>query len=617
MIGKTLAHRYRIDALIGSGGMAVVYRATDMRTKRVVAIKQLKEQYSQNTEFLERFDREAMASAKVRHPNIVSLLDIGEEEGQRYLVIEYVKGMTLKDLIRERGRLTPDEAIKITLYILSALEHAHERGIVHRDVKPQNVLVDDNGHIKIADFGIAKMADAATMTMADNSVMGSVHYFSPEQAKGKPATAASDLYSTGIVLYEMLTGRVPFDGNTPFEVARQHTDSKHKPASNYAPEVTPALEEILTKALCKDLSQRYQTAIQMSIDLRKARRQPQGGFVIMRPVAREDLEEAEKRPQHTKRVKRRRKPRKLTLVVSVILGLLILGFIGVMGYRIIDEALSYTTMPDAVGLEEAAGLRALERAGLRGTVQRYRDEMPMGQVYEQKPQAGERILRNEYVILYVSQGTGQLTVPDVLGLPQEKAVEALNAAGLEPGDILVDMSEMAPGLVFAQLPTAGEIVNGSTVVDLHISGGLVIVPDLSGISEEQAYTQLQNLGLAVGVVSRMAVEETERDGLVQSQYPIVGERVFPGTEIDLSVARAGTRPYRAEITVKVKIPQGGAHLRVVLVGEDDEEDQYAAMVTQEGDRSVKIEMRSSDVGEMPYRVYLDTLFQYEGVVTLR
>lgn len=249
--GRILAGRYRIDQQIGVGGMAVVYRATDLNTQHFVAVKVLKPEYNQDAEYVARFQREAEAASKMTHHNIVNLLDVGmDSSGNRYLIMEYVEGQTLKDVIREKGRLSETSAVQITIRILSALQHAHSNGIIHRDIKPQNILMQSDGHVKVADFGIARMANKNTLAKGD-SVMGSVHYFSPEQASGKEAGVTSDIYSVGVTLYEMLTGRVPFDSNNPVAIAMQHIHNTPVPIQQYAPETSDAVCHVCMKAMDK------------------------------------------------------------------------------------------------------------------------------------------------------------------------------------------------------------------------------------------------------------------------------------------------------------------------------------------------------------------------------
>ena len=269
MSERILANRYRLTEQIGMGGMAIVYKAIDMRTGHNVAVKVLRPEFNEDIEFISRFQREAEAASKMTHHNIVNLLDVGMDNDNRYLVMEYVQGKTLKEVIQERGKLTSPLACQITIRILSALEHAHRNGIVHRDIKPQNILVHADGHIKVADFGIARIANSSTLTRGDN-VMGSVHYFSPEQARGENAQATSDIYSTGVVLYEMLTGRVPFDGDNPVAVAMQHLHAQPVPIQSLAPDVPQSVSNVCLKAMEKNPAMRYQSARDMAQDLRQA-----------------------------------------------------------------------------------------------------------------------------------------------------------------------------------------------------------------------------------------------------------------------------------------------------------------------------------------------------------
>jgi len=258
MIGRVISGRYVIQAIVGTGGMAVVYRAFDKKKNRIVAIKVLRPEFESDEEFVRRFSREAEAASKVSHENIVNMLDVGTDGDLRYIVMEYVDGQTLKDMIRQQGFLNPDTAIRMTIRILAAVDHAHRNGIVHRDIKPQNILVDADGHVKVADFGIARLKAAQTTRVDSDgqgiSALGSVHYFSPEQARGEVADEKSDLYSVGVVMYEMLTGQVPFDGETSVSVALKHVSEEPRSMREHQSSITKALDEVVMRALCKEAS---------------------------------------------------------------------------------------------------------------------------------------------------------------------------------------------------------------------------------------------------------------------------------------------------------------------------------------------------------------------------
>ena len=277
LIGKVVSRRFRVEEVIGSGGMAVVYRAFDLKTHQTVALKVLREEYEHDEEYRERFQREAEVGRRLNHPNIVNLVDSGAVGGVRYIALEYVDGKTLKEIIQQKGTMQQEEAVHYALQILAALGHAHSRKIIHRDIKPQNLMVTRSGQLKMGDFGIAGIADTKTLT-GDGSVIGSVHYFSPEQAKGMRATEASDLYSVGVILYEMLTGHVPFQGETAVSVAMMHLMKEPTPVEEEA-EVSPALAKIIRKALEKQPQNRYQSADAMIRDLRRGLRHPDGAFM--------------------------------------------------------------------------------------------------------------------------------------------------------------------------------------------------------------------------------------------------------------------------------------------------------------------------------------------------
>ena len=406
---RILANRYRLTEQIGMGGMAIVYRAVDLRTGHNVAVKVLRPEYNEDNEFISRFQREAEAASKMTHHNIVNLLDVGMDGENRYLVMEYVQGKTLKTVIQERGKLSPALAGQIAIRILSALEHAHRNGIVHRDIKPQNILVHADGHIKVADFGIARIANSSTLTKGDN-VMGSVHYFSPEQARGEGANATSDIYSTGVVLYEMLTGKVPYDGDNPVAVAMQHLHATPVPIQNLAPDVPPALIRVCMKAMEKNPAMRYQTARDMAADIRDALENRQD-----HPVYPEkELEVQQPKPQFKEENKTNsdtgrnqvtgpQKGRVIRILMTIILGIaLVTGlFFGVRA--IFHQVTTTATVPAVLEMNVKDAEELLTREGLKYEEMFFNNEnVKVNTVFVQKPEADTVVRKGDTVLLSVS-----------------------------------------------------------------------------------------------------------------------------------------------------------------------------------------------------------------------
>ena len=582
---KILANRYRLTEQIGIGGMAIVYRAVDLRTGHNVAVKVLRPEYNEDSEFISRFQREAEAASKMTHHNIVNLLDVGMDGENRYLVMEYVQGKTLKTVIQERGKLSPSLAGQITIRILSALEHAHRNGIVHRDIKPQNILVHADGHIKVADFGIARIANSSTLTKGDN-VMGSVHYFSPEQAKGEGASATSDLYSTGVVLYEMLTGRVPYDGDNPVAVAMQHLHATPVPIQNLAPDVPPALVRVCMKAMEKNPALRYQTARDMAADIRAAlENRPD------RPVyAEKDLDVQQPKPQikeemngnvsgrpvlsDTDRNKtaaaRRKKIRNIILTVLLGVALAVGIFFGVRA--ILSNVLTTTKVPYITGLDVKDAEELLTREGLKFEEMYFNtDDVKVNEVMVQKPEAEAIVRKGDTVMLSISSGPSQMTMPDVLGMSVEDATATLKSYGFIPTVERVINGDAPMDTVVSQLPAANEKVNKDTPVTVSISGGKTTVPKLRNLTMAEAEELLKQNRLKLNpVLTYVDTRNAKEHGKITSQTPAENLEVMLDTEVSLNIYRYPTDKADYSFDVTLNKSDEDINLRVVLIADGSE-----------------------------------------------
>ncbi|MBQ7886041.1 MAG: protein kinase [Clostridia bacterium] len=609
LIGRIISRRFRVEDIIGRGGMAIVYRAFDLKTHQTVALKVLREEYEDDPEYKERFKREAEVNKKLNHPNVVNSIDAGFVSGISYIAFEYVDGQTLKDMINENGKMEQDEAVHCALSILAALSHAHQRGIIHRDVKSQNVMITRSGQVKIADFGIAGLADTKTLT-SDGNVMGSVHYFSPEQAKGMRATSASDLYSVGIILYEMLTGHVPFEGETAVSVAMMHLMETPKPVKEEA-SVCRAVELIMDRALQKEPRERYQSAEAMIRDLRRALRHPDGEFMEQKLL----MEKPAQKIAEIRASGSGRRTGRIVLGACAALIMLIVIFAGVSVYR---SLFVLTRMPDLTGVDEATAQRLVAGAHLSAKVDYGYSDVMEGFVSHQIPAAGDRVSRGETVYVTISLGSDMLTVQRFTGLAQDEATAAVIAQGFVPGKITIVPSDQLAGTVIAQQPETGTSAKIGSAVNLTVSGGCVVVPELAGQREEEALSRIQSLGLACGMITYENVVDARQDGVVLSQTPERFEQVLPGSVVEMSVGYYDKRRFTASVKVTVQVPREGVSVRVTLVGEDGKEsDMYSAMHTEPGEITLDVLLRSEQSGVKTWRVYLDGGFRSEATAILQ
>jgi beta-lactam-binding protein with PASTA domain len=560
MIGTLFDGRYRIIRKLGSGGMANVYLAEDEELGRRVAIKILNDHHASDDQFVERFRREAKNAAGLSHPNIVSIYDRGQAEGTYYIAMEYLEGRSLKERIVADGALPLGDAIEVTRQILRALGFAHRRGIVHRDIKPHNVLLVQDGsgdeRFKVTDFGISRTT-ASQMTEA-GSIVGTAQYLSPEQARGAPVDQRSDVYSVGVVLYELLTGRLPFTGETPLEIAMKHLSEVPKAPSELRPEISADLDMIVLRALAKDPADRYDSAEEMEREL--ALVAAGGGvtaetaeaatavlagaglaesastMISRRPVVAPKTEDDYRRYYEYEEPRRRRRPIwPWLLAILLLAGALVGGF---YAWDRIQDELS-ATRPVAVPFVEGQRLPVARRnilnAGLRPIpISRSHDTVPRGIVFRQEPSAGERIQRGNAVRLVVSTGKPRVVVPDVVGAREADAISTLRAAGLVPNAVDI-FSDQPSGTVIAQDPGGGtSIVRGSTV-RINISKGqqTIGVPNVIGQSYDSAAEQLRRAGFTP---VRRDVDAAEPEGTVVDVEPSPGSLVPPGTRVTVSVS---------------------------------------------------------------------------------
>ena len=561
MSSKLLAGRYELIEKIGDGGMAVVYKGKDRLLNRYVAIKILRPEFTKDEQFIENFRKESQAAAGLSHPNIVGVYDVGKEGNIYYIVMELIEGKVLSQIIREKGRLDYKEAIDITRQVASALSLAHKNQIVHRDVKPHNILMTGAGVAKLADFGIAKAVSAATIVGGSNKVMGSVHYFSPEQARGSYVDERSDIYSLGIVLYEMLTGKVPFDGDNPVSIALMHINDEVPSVTAEVPGLPPQLEKIIKKATAKYQSSRYRSIDELISDLDDIEfiTKVMGKKAFVNEGVAVDVKEepavekpakpkkttkpakAEKPAKPAKKAKSSdggKKPGKLTdhmMTVFIIVACLILAAVGVFGLGSMlgwfGEDAAEIQVPDFSGktFEQAEAEASLIGLKLQQGEVIYDRVQEEGKIISSTPSAGSTVAEGQIIRVNISKGKRDGAVPELLEKDVNEATELAEGLGFKVNITIVE-SHLPKDTVISQNPAGGSIIKNGSTIEIEVSDGKgkekIEVPNLIGKTPDEASVLIAEAGLSVGNVG---YEET--DGMAQNL--IFWQEIEPGTEVEL------------------------------------------------------------------------------------
>lgn len=625
--GLILDNRYKIISKIGVGGMADVFKGEDTLLGRPVAVKILHSNFAGDDDFVARFKREAQAAGKLSHPNIVSMYDVGFDQGYHYIVMEYIEGETLKEYITRHERISIDNAVKFTIAIAEGLEHAHAMGIVHCDIKPHNVLITKQGRIKVTDFGIARAMNAGTTMMYTNSIMGSAHYLSPEQASGKPVNGSTDIYSLGAVLYEMLTGRVPYEGETPISVALKHVRERLIPPTRYNPSIPTLLEAAVIKALAKRPEERFSNITEMIAALRMSqgfvnsnsgRRAPHDfATQVLTPVPETSYGETDdddevyyggEPTQEGWMAKLSRLPQKYILLGAFIVFLLAF----VWAFLSFGNFWSNATVdvPNVVGKQVTVAKHILEDNHLRVSVSEVSNpDVPAGQVISQSPEANEQVKEQRTVHLVVSKGVGDITMPDITGMTLDQARSRLKNLGLVIGKISAGTDDSKEdGVILMQSPPGDSKVTKGATVDVtvnRVKSKKVELPNLVGMTVKDAKDALASLGLNAAISG--AGDDT---AVITQQSPEAGSSLDANTSVALTgeVKKAAPAANTSNSnvtkgTVDITVPSGKANQAVRIVVSDDSGSRTVFDGNaQPGERIVK---DVSGTGRVQIQVYLN------------
>lgn len=615
MPNTLLKNRYLVGSQIGSGGMSIVYRGHDIRSGHTVAIKVLKDEHNNNPEFIRRFEREAQLVSAVSHDNIVKLLDVGHENNRHFLVLEYVDGFTLKEFIQKNGALPYKLWLSIAKQMTSGLLCAHQANIIHRDIKSQNILLTRlNYNAKITDFGIAKELYAHTITVTDNGVLGSVHYFSPEHARGEVIDAQSDIYSLGVVLYEMATGHVPFDGETSVSIALKHIQERPIEPLLANPQVTEDMNQIIMRCLEKKRDLRYVTAKQLMYDLNALPQEPPKPNPSTNPEMR--LYKSPKlvdpiilpKPHRQKQKKKKGWIVALSIFLPVLFASAFLYGLEATGRPVLSnlfKRIYSSTVPPVGGMTEESGQELLKREGYHvKVVHEMKDNVAVGIIYNQSPAGGD-FSPNKEVVIFVSTGSKTCQMPNLKSKDEASAIDAVEALGLVVREIYHMESTFPRGQVFAQEPESGTLMNNGDVVDLYVSTPPITkkVPNVMGMDASAAEERIKKDGFVMGNTHYEPVTGTA-PGMIFKQSPDPDADIVEGTAIDIWIASAAEIIYKCQIVVPLEIVQDHSVVTIAL-----ENDSNYSVVYREtydkGTYEIDLSLESITRGDRELIVYIN------------
>ena len=648
---RIINSKYAIHSIVGKGGMAVVYKGKKIETNEDVAIKMLKEEYLDNQDFINMFEKEAQISKVVDHKNVVKTIDVGIDKGCPYMVMEFVHGRTLKDYINMKGVLTEKEAVNIALQVCDALTCAHEKKMVHRDIKSQNILISKDGLVKVADFGIAKMTTSATMTMGGSNVLGSVHYMSPEQAMGNVVDKTTDIYSLGIVMYEMLTGTLPFKGDTPVTIALKHVNEKLPSPIAKNHNMTKALDKIITKAASRLKDNRYKSAEELKHDLKMSAEDPYGDFVKVAdeegetkelPVIRpEQIKEyIEKTAKEQKETNAKEitdiglyetnslnpvnqdtihdgiavaKIRKAVVWISIIILLIVGGLIGLDRYLNIQQEKqreeSKFLVPDVEQKLVDEATRAIKLNGFDYTIEYVsNEEYAEGVVISQSPKGGQMVDNNIVVKLSVSQGPELFEVPNVVNISFTEAISKIEEAGFTVGDVSQEVSELPNEYVVRQEPKSGTAIPIGEKINIWIATQqdttIPIMPNLIGRTLEESLYLLDSVDVNLDRIDIVSIDSGFEKDMVIYHEPEMDTVIDDNQRIVIYVSNGEEEKYSVEKHFLLSLTAQTTLIRIEYIDEGERQVVYSKTLTK-GDHDITLTLYTNTPGDKEIIIYYD------------